>query len=97
MKAYEFSPEAKDDLQEIWNFIAEDNPDAADKLEEDIYKACEVLARSPKLGHKRPDLTSQSLLFWVVRDYYLVVYLSEREPLAIVRILHGARDVPSEL
>ena len=35
MKRYELSPEARDDLQEIWVYIASDNPSAADKLEED--------------------------------------------------------------
>jgi plasmid stabilization system protein ParE len=31
MKEYELSPEATDDLQEIWVYIANDNPIAADK------------------------------------------------------------------
>ena len=37
MKGYELSSEATEDLQEIWVYIANDNPAAADKLEEDIY------------------------------------------------------------
>jgi len=47
MKGYELSPEATDDLQEIWVYIANDNPIAADKLEDDIYAACELLAKNP--------------------------------------------------
>jgi hypothetical protein len=31
MKGYELSPEATDDLQEIWVYITNDNPAAADK------------------------------------------------------------------
>ena len=46
MKGYELSPEATDDLQEIWVYIANDNPAAADKLEGDIYAACELLAKN---------------------------------------------------
>ena len=45
MMGYELSPEALADLQEIWVYIAGDNPAAADKLEADIYHACELLAR----------------------------------------------------
>jgi plasmid stabilization system protein ParE len=41
MKGYEFSTEALDDLQEIWVYIARDNPAAADELEADIFRACE--------------------------------------------------------
>jgi len=36
MKGYELSLEATDDLQGIWVYIANDNPAAADKLEEDM-------------------------------------------------------------
>ena len=46
MKGYELSPEARDDLQEIWVYIASDNLSAADKLEEDIYTACELLSKT---------------------------------------------------
>lgn len=97
MRSYEFSPEARDDLQEIWVYIAGDNPGAADKLEENIYAACELLANNPRLGHKRRDLTDEPVLFWPVRGQYLVIYLPETEPLKIVRILHGARDASDEL
>lgn len=96
MKAYEFSPEARDDLQEIWVYIAGDNLAAADALEADIYRACELLAKSPHLGHRRTDLTDEPVLFWPVRGMYLVIYLRETQPLKIVRILHGARDAASE-
>ena len=78
-----------------FGFIS-DNPAAADKLEGDIYAACELLAKSPHLGHKRPDLTEEPVLFWPVRGQYLVIYMAEAEPPKIVRILHGARNVFAE-
>jgi plasmid stabilization system protein ParE len=93
MKFYEFSPEARGDLQEIWVYIANDNLGEADQLEADIYAACELLAKNPTLGHKRPDLTDEPVRFWTVRRFYLIVYLPETEPLQIVRILHGSRDL----
>ena len=97
MRGYEFSSEARDDLREIWTYIAADNPAAADRLEAAIYEACELLSERPRLGHKRPDLTDESVLFWPVRGQYLVIYRRETKPLKIVRIFHGARDVPSGL
>src|SRR6266446_6711349 len=60
MKGYELSPEATDDLQEIWVYIANANPAAADKLEEDIYAACELLAKNPRLGHRRSGLDGRT-------------------------------------
>jgi plasmid stabilization system protein ParE len=97
MKGYELSLEARDDLQEIWVYIASDNPIAADKLEEEIYAACELLSKNPRVGHKRLDLTDEPVRFWPIRGQYLVIYLPDTEPLKIVRILHGARDTSSKL
>ena len=95
---YEFSAEAESDLVEIAGFIADDNPAAARQLVAAIYKACERLAKMPTLGHARRDLTPHpELLFYCVRDYYLVIYRKGTKPLQIVRVLHGARDVENEL
>jgi plasmid stabilization system protein ParE len=97
MSSYQFSQEARDDIQEIWVWIAGENSAAADELEADIYAACEMLANNPGLGHRRPDLTDEQVYFWTVRKSYLVIYVPGTKPLEIVRILHGARDVSSEL
>lgn len=97
MSGYEFSPEALADLQDIWAYIASDNLRAADKLEEAIYAACELLAKNPRLGHKRSDLTDEPVLFWPVRGHYWVIYYAKKQPIKIIRILHGSRDVQQQL
>lgn len=45
----------------------------------------------------RKDLTPLPLHFWVVQPYsnYLIVYNSETNLLQIIRILHGARNLPA--
>jgi toxin ParE1/3/4 len=48
--------------------------------------------RGPALGHAREDLTDRPLKFWSVYSY-LVVYDPAGDPLTIVAVLHGARDV----
>jgi plasmid stabilization system protein ParE len=40
---YRISKEAKQDLRDIWEYIAEDNPNAADATIETIYKAIRKL------------------------------------------------------
>ncbi len=101
MKArYELTPEAVNDLQDIWYYIAieNQNPAAADALWADIEDACAQLARKPSLGHRRKDLTPDSeVLFYCVRDFYLVIYRRGTDPLQIARVLHGARDVAGDL
>lgn len=99
MSSYQFTPQAARDLLDIWSFIAQDNRDAADRVEEAVFRACDLLAESPLAGRVRKDVTPLPLRFWVVNPYsnYLIVYDPESEPLHVIRILHGARDLSSVL
>ncbi len=99
MRDWEFTPRAKNDLFEIWNYIAQDNPEAADRVGHAIVLACDLVANSPLAGRLREDLAPLPLRFWLVHPYlnYCIVYNPEADPLQIVRIIHGARDFPSAL
>ncbi len=63
MSGYDFHPEAENDLDAVWEFIAEDNPDAADRMIDAIEATIEALVPFPHQGHRRPDLTSRPLRF----------------------------------
>jgi antitoxin ParD1/3/4 len=99
MASYRFTPEATRDLLDIWDFIAQDNIQAAEQVEAAVFRACEFLVDSPLAGRIRKDLTLLPLRFWPVQPYtnYLIVYDQAQKPLQIIRILHGARDIPSLL
>src|ERR1700730_3669873 len=88
MSAYVLHPEAYTDLGEIWEFIAEDNVDAADQLLEEIHNAIRGLVSFPHQGYRRPDLTSRHLRFQTVRDF-LIAYAPNEKPLLVVAVLHG--------
>jgi hypothetical protein len=51
-------PEAYEDIDEIREYIADDVPDAADRIATEIFDAIRVLAQFPHQGYRRPDLTS---------------------------------------
>jgi plasmid stabilization system protein ParE len=70
MSGYAFHPDAFADLEEIWEYIAENNVDAADRVLADIHSTPTTLAGSPEIGHRRPDLTTRPLRFHVARDAY---------------------------
>ena len=80
---------AEEDLIEIWGYIAEDNPHAADQMLETIDAKCTLLAKNPRLGPARPDLAPDLRYFPVVS--YLILYRETSDGVEIVRILHGAR------
>jgi plasmid stabilization system protein ParE len=91
MSRYRLLPEATDDLEEIRQYIAADNPDAADRVVDEILDAIAALVPMPNIGHYRWDLTSLPIRFWTVRRY-LVAYASAESPLLMLAILHGNRD-----
>ena len=93
MTSYIFAPEALQDLQELWDYIAAENLDAADRVIDMLFAAFERLAAMPGLGHTREDLTDQPLRFWTVGTY-LVIYRAERTPIEIVAVTRGGRDIP---
>jgi plasmid stabilization system protein ParE len=54
---FQFPPQATDDLDEVWWFIAKDNRQAADEVELEIVATCHRLAKHPLMGTKRQDIT----------------------------------------
>ncbi|HKO04351.1 MAG TPA: type II toxin-antitoxin system RelE/ParE family toxin [Candidatus Acidoferrales bacterium] len=96
MSGYVLSRAAEKDLDEIWEYIAVDSLEAADRLIGKLFEAFEKLARNPGLGHTRKDLTRLPVLFWPL-GRYLVIYRGARRPLEIVGIAHGGRHIPAFL
>ncbi|MFZ1974908.1 MAG: type II toxin-antitoxin system RelE/ParE family toxin [Candidatus Acidiferrales bacterium] len=99
MSAWKLTPEAENDLFDIWSYIARDNLDAANDVENSIYLACNLISESPLAGRTRADLTLLPVRFWLVQPHkiYFIVYDPIKEPLQILRIVHAARDLPQTL
>lgn len=91
-QAYRLTERAEADVDAITDFIAADNIDAAVKVVLALEDAFVLLASGPGIGHAREDLTDRPLKFWSVYSY-LVVYDPASDPLTIIAVLHGARDV----
>jgi antitoxin ParD1/3/4/toxin ParE1/3/4 len=54
------------DLEDIWDYIATDSIDAADRWIAKLFDAFEGIVRMPGIGHRREDLTPYAVLFWTV-------------------------------
>lgn len=96
MKKYVLSAATELDLEAIWEYIAEDNIDAADQWIGKLFDAFETLEQTPGIGHMREDLTSYPVRFWPV-GVYLVIYRVQSERVEIVAVTQGARDIPAFL
>jgi len=63
-------------------------------VEESLYKAFNCLAQDPGIGHLRDDFLPRTIHFYYA-DPYMLLYLRDTEPLYVVAIVHGARDIPA--
>ncbi len=80
------------DLVEAALRIAEENPLAADRWLDTIEEKCRLLAQMPGLGRKRPDLAPELRGFPI--GNYIIFYRAVPEGIQVIRVLHGARDLP---
>jgi toxin ParE1/3/4 len=95
-------PQAEEEVDAIVATIARDNLDTAVRFYDRVQESFEFLADWPQAGTRRRtrDPALRGLRSYPIRGYrtYLVFYL----PLAdggvdIVRVIHGARDIPAAL
>jgi addiction module RelE/StbE family toxin len=93
MRKYVLTPSAKADLEEIFDYISDDNFDAAAKVVAGLEKRCRMLAERPLLGHTQPNLLPEQFRVFPVSSY-LIIYRPETKPLQIIRFWHAARGVP---
>jgi plasmid stabilization system protein ParE len=96
---FRLTSQAIEDLDAIWWIIAEDNRAAAERVETEIIAACHRLAKHPRMGTKRQDITMLPVRFWTITKFpnYVIVYRPDTIPLQVVAILHGKRDLEEVL
>ena len=88
------TPRAEQDVSDIWNYIADDNIEAADRVVAAIENAILKLTQNPGLGHWREELADKRHRFFLVYSY-LIVYRPETKPMQVIRVLHAGRDIQS--
>ena len=83
---------AHDDLATLFEFIAKDDPLAAQKVSHAIHVGIDRLIKFPSYG--RAGDVKGTRQFAVAGIPYIVVYEIEEETITILRVYHTARDRP---
>jgi len=91
MPKYIITREADDDISEILGFIAADNFNAAMSLYDRLIEIFEMLADNKFAGRERPELKENLRSF--PEGNYLIFYRQWAGNIAIVRVIHAARDL----
>ena len=86
-----YSGPARRDLDQIWDYIASDNPAAASELVARIVKKCQSYANQPELGEASNTLLPGCRQFSV--GQYVIYYRQVEAGIELIRVLHVARNV----
>jgi plasmid stabilization system protein ParE len=90
-----WSEQARDDLQSIVLFIAQDNAPVAESFGLRLMAKVDMLAQFPQLGRAVPEERDETIREIILRPYRIIYkVLAEKEIVAIARIWHGARGEP---
>jgi len=91
MSGFSLHPEAYSDIDEIRDDLADQNPNAADRVVTEIFDTIRSLVPSPHQGFRRPNLTSRPLRFQLIREY-LIAYAPDKVSLWVVAVFQGRRS-----
>ena len=93
MAEIRWTEEANRWLRDIFDYIATDNPDAAQQVVAGIYEKAQLLRRFPEIGYKyrtEPEGEIRILLYGHYRIAYLVMGSGSID---ILGVFHGALDI----
>ena len=85
-----FRERASADLDDIWYFIALDDPAAATRVIDVILTRLKVLQTFPEAGRERPEIANG--LRSLPISSYIAFYRVTSRRVEIVRVLHGHQD-----
>ncbi|MBI2503037.1 MAG: type II toxin-antitoxin system RelE/ParE family toxin [Candidatus Latescibacteria bacterium] len=90
-------PQADRDIDALFVYLAQDNPDAADRFLSAVQEAFELLVEMPQIGSLQQfdHQALKDLRRWPVKGFekHLIFYQLIVNRIEIVRVLHAARDL----
>jgi len=86
-----WSDTAKQDLKQIYNYIARDSKFYALKVVEEIVEGSEKLGLFPKMGRIVPETDTQNIRELIIYSYRLI-YKVSADMVEILTIVHVKRD-----
>jgi toxin ParE1/3/4 len=80
---------ARDDLLQIWHYIAQDSVAAADRLIDLVEEHLQLISQNPFMGQSVEQYRAGLRQFTV--GNYVLFYVPIDDGIQLIRVLHGAR------
>ena len=86
-------PRARQDLIEIWRYIADDfGEPRADRYLRRLNDVISYLAQQPLMGRKRPEIREEGIRSFAA-EAHVVFYMALEDGIEVVRVIHGSQDL----
>ena len=93
MAELRWTEEAATWLEEIHQYIAKDNPQAASRTIQAIYDRAQVLKKFPQIGHKHRDESEGEIRILLYGHYRIAYLIHHNEAVDILGVFHTALDI----
>jgi toxin ParE1/3/4 len=93
MNRFKLSAQAAQDIEDIWNYIAQESLETADTILDNIQERFPILAKFPLMGREREDIAPHIRSFPVGK--YVIFYRINPGSIEVLRVIYGARDIQS--
>lgn len=90
MAELRWTAEAQLWLQEIHQYIAQDNSKAAAEVVQGIYQRAQVLADFPQIGHRHDALPGAEVRVLLYGHYRIAYRIKPSDDIDILGVFHGA-------
>lgn len=95
MPRYFLSTDADEDIQDIYLYSVDTwGKDRARSYVFGLFEAFETISRNPRMGRPRPDLGDE--IRSLPHASHIVFFTEWQGEIAILRVLHGNRDVEEQ-
>lgn len=93
MAEIRWTEEAERWLKDIFDYIAEDNPDAASNVVSSIYARAQDLGRFPEIGYRYRSGPEGEIRILLYGHYRITYLIADDEHVEIIGVFHGALDI----
>lgn len=80
-------------LKEIFEYIAQDNPAAAQEVIHGIICRVRMLRRYPRAGYKYRDVPEGEIRILLYGHYRIAYLIQAPDDIAVLGVFHGALDI----
>ena len=87
------TPAAEADMQNIFEYIAQDNIHKADEIIEKFEEKFSTIAQFPDSGFRKSYFLKRNVRECIVAKHYQIIYTTKDDKIYILRVLTGYQDI----